>query len=84
MNTLREFMFAEVYLAAPARGEHSKVETVVRFLFDHYCAHPDALPPPWRAEETLATRVTDYISGMTDRFCIRAYQELAVPRSFAL
>jgi dGTPase len=84
MNTLREFMFAEVYLAAPARGEHSKVETVVRFLFDHYCADPEALPPPSRAEETLATRVTDYISGMTDRFCIRAYQELAVPRSFAL
>jgi len=31
----------------------------------------------------LATRVTDYLAGMTDRFCIRAYTELAVPQAFA-
>ena len=81
MGTLRDFMFERVYLGEVARGEHSKVETVVRFLFDHYCAHPEALPP---SAEDLARRVTDYIAGMTDRYCIRAYEELAVPRAFAL
>jgi dGTPase len=81
MSALREFMFGHVYLGAVARREHSKIETVVRFLFDHYCANPDALPP---GSEELATRVTDYIAGMTDRYCIRAYEELAVPRAFAL
>ena len=80
MATLRDFMFEHVYLGPVARREHSKIETVVRSLFEHYCTNPDALPP---AEDDLATRVTDYISGMTDRYCIRAYQELAVPRAFA-
>ena len=28
-------------------------------------------------------RVTDYLAGMTDRFCIRAFEALAVPESFA-
>ncbi|HWX44020.1 MAG TPA: deoxyguanosinetriphosphate triphosphohydrolase [Solirubrobacteraceae bacterium] len=31
----------------------------------------------------LAQRVTDYIAGMTDRYCIREYTNLRVPRAFA-
>jgi len=27
-----------------------------------------------------AQRVTDYLAGMTDRYCIRAYTALAVPQ----
>jgi dGTPase len=34
-------------------------------------------------EEELADRVTDYLAGMTDRYCIRAYTELQVPQAFA-
>jgi dGTPase len=81
MDELRDFMFAEVYMGDVARREHAKIERVVRFLFDHYCAHPEALPP---GEDDLAHRVTDYIAGMTDRYCIRVYQDLAVPRAFGL
>ena len=80
MATLRDFMFEHVYLGPIARREHSKIETVVRSLFEHYCAHPETLA---HSDDDLATRVTDYIAGMTDRYCIRAYQELAVPRAFA-
>jgi dGTPase len=31
----------------------------------------------------LAQRVTDYLAGMTDRYCIRVYTDLQVPRAFA-
>jgi dGTPase len=31
----------------------------------------------------LAQRVTDYLAGMTDRYCIRLYTELDVPQAFA-
>jgi dGTPase len=34
-------------------------------------------------EPDLAQRVTDYIAGMTDRYCIRSYTDLQVPRAFA-
>jgi dGTPase len=30
----------------------------------------------------IAQRVTDYLAGMTDRYCIREYTELRVPRAF--
>jgi dGTPase len=35
------------------------------------------------APEDLARRVTDYLAGMTDRYCIREYTELEVPQAFA-
>jgi dGTPase len=81
MAALRDFMFERVYMGDVARREHAKIERVVRFLFEHYCAHPEALPA---GDDDLPLRVTDYIAGMTDRYCIRTYQELAVPRAFAL
>ena len=34
-------------------------------------------------ERALARRVTDYLAGMTDRYCIREYTELQVPKAFA-
>ena len=77
---LRNFMFEHVYMGEIARREHSKIDTVVTSLFEHYCANPDDLPP---SDDDLPTRVTDYIAGMTDRYCIRMYEHLAVPRAFA-
>jgi dGTPase len=80
MNELRTFMFEHVYLGADARREHAKIETVIRTLFDYYCEHPEAMPV---AEDDTAQRVTDYIAGMTDRYCIRMFEALSVPVAFA-
>jgi dGTPase len=80
MSALRDFMFERVYLGDAARREHAKVERVIRTLFEHYCEHPGELPEGGPGE--LATRVTDYIAGMTDRYCIRVFEALAVPRAF--
>jgi dGTPase len=82
MTELRDFMFERVYLGPVALREHSKVEVVVRTLFTRYCEHPEELGDGGAGE--LATRVTDYIAGMTDRYCIRAFEELTVPRSFGV
>jgi dGTPase len=88
MGALREFMFERVYLGPAVRAEHAKISEVVRRLFDHYVEHPELLPlgadgaPPGDDRE-LAERVRDYLAGMTDRYCIRQYTELQVPRAFA-
>jgi dGTPase len=82
MAELRAFMFERVYLGPAATREHAKIRLVVRSLFDHYCDHPEEIPasiPPG----DLARRVTDYVAGMTDRFCIRTFEALSVPVAFA-
>ncbi len=88
MAALRDFMFERVYLGPAVRAEREKIQAVLRRLFEHYVEHPELLPSEpgaglsdSRAE--LAQRVTDYLAGMTDRYCIRAYTELQVPRAFA-
>jgi len=87
MATLREFMFGHVYLGPAVRAEREKIAGVLRRLFEHYVEHPGLLPPVApggpREQDDLARRVTDYLAGMTDRYCIRAYTELEVPQAFA-
>jgi dGTPase len=83
MLRLRSFMFEHVYLGPRARREYAKIERVLRGLFDHYCEHPEELPPP-AAGATEADRVVDYLAGMTDRFAIRAWTERFVPQGLAL
>jgi dGTPase len=82
MTELRTFMFERVYLGPEATREHAKIHLVVSSLFDHYCDHPEEIPDSIPSGET-STRVTDYVAGMTDRFCIRAFEALSVPVSFA-
>jgi len=85
MVALREFMFAEVYLGPVARAEHEKIHAVIRVLFEHWADHPELLPDGGGvAGADVAQRVTDYVAGMTDRYCLRAYEELTVPRALAL
>ena len=69
MLRLRKFMFDRVYLGAAARGEQERVQRTVRGLFDHYMEHPEETPEgePGASD---CQRVTDYLAGMTDRYCI--------------
>ncbi len=92
MAELRDFMFERVYLGPAVRAEHRRIARVVRRLFEHYVEHPQELPGWAQAEASdaaeqgdtdLAQRVTDYLAGMTDRYCIRLYTELDVPQAFA-
>ncbi len=77
MLRLRKFMFDRVYLGPEARREHERVQRTVRGLFGHYLDHPDELPEWGPGDE--AQRVTDYVAGMTDRFCIAKFTELTIP-----
>ncbi len=82
MAGLRSFMFERVYLGPEATREHAKIHGVIRSLFDYYCAQPEAIPASI-PDGALAQRVTDYLAGMTDRYCIRAFKALNVPAAFA-
>jgi dGTPase len=78
MLRLRKFMFDRVYLGPDTECEHEKVARTMRGLFDHYLEHPDEVPE-WDPRAGVPQRVTDYIAGMTDRFCIAKFTELTVP-----
>ncbi len=82
MTELRAWMFERVYLGPEATREHVKIRGVIKSLFDYYCAHPDEIPGSTLPGDD-PRRVTDYLAGMTDRFCIRTFEALSVPVAFA-
>jgi dGTPase len=69
MDRLRTFMFEHVYLAPAAQSEQPRIERMLRSLFENYAGDD----PEW---------VADYISGMTDRYAVRVFSELSLPRGF--
>jgi len=79
MLRLREFMFDHVYLGPSAQREQPRIERMLRTLFDHYAAHP---PPALTADASAQQRVVDWLAGMTDRFAIRSFADLSLPRGF--
>ncbi|MDO8879956.1 MAG: deoxyguanosinetriphosphate triphosphohydrolase [Coriobacteriia bacterium] len=81
MMDLRSFLFDHVYLSPDAKAEEPKAYGVVQTLFTHYLTNTDDLPEDERPEDDdhLVQAVTDYVSGMTDRFAIRTYERLMIP-----
>ena len=83
MARLREFMFERVYLGPEARREHGRIERTIRGLLDHYLSHPSEVPASAPGADDVQ-RVTDYVAGMTDRFCIAAFKRITLPEEARL
>jgi dGTPase len=79
MMSLRTFMFENVYLGASAKSEHPRIERMIRMLFRYYVDNP---PPPMTDDATGEERIVDWLAGMTDRYAIRVFSDLAVPQGF--
>lgn len=85
MQGLRAYMFEHVYKSGICSMERERAALVVRYLFEHYSKHPEQMPELYQTialEEGIAQGVCDYISGMSDAYCIAAFKEITMPRSF--
>ena len=85
MQVFTDFMYSEVYKNPVAKGEESKVGDILLKIWDYYVNHSDAMPEEYRAiaeTDGLERAVTDYVSGMTDKYVIDVYNDLFVPRSW--
>ncbi len=82
---LRAFLFDRVYTRSDAKGEEPKANRLVQWLYTYYSEHPDRIPAEYRTQEAdpLEVRVADFISGMTDRYAVRTFQGLTVPKNWA-
>jgi dGTPase len=85
LDGLRDFMFDRVYLRDEAAAEQRKAVSLIRALFSHYLDHPEEVPEEYHhAPGDVPTRIADYIAGMTDRYALRTYERLFLPRRWLL
>lgn len=81
MEELKDFLYDNVYVGSEAKSEQDKAITLLRSLYTYYRDHPEQLPAelPGRRDE-VNVRVIDYIAGMTDRFALKEYERLFMPK----
>jgi len=78
-NSLRNFLFENVYLKEDEIDEAKKAREIVHFLYDFYIANQDILFSEHKKnhpDDSIETTVADYISSMTDRFAVNKYNKL--------
>jgi len=84
-DELRSFMFSSVYTNPAAKKEDEKAKMVVWRLYEYYTENPSALPEEYAEiawESDVPRAVCDYISGMSDRFCIATFEDIFVPKAW--
>ena len=86
MNSLRQYMFSNLYTNPTAKSEEVKAYKLITELYNYYVANVDALPDNFKQfideGEELERVVCDYISGMTDQYCVSKFMEIYVPKSW--
>ena len=80
---LRAMMFERVYYGGPFKEENEKACRILRELYDFYYAGPEKMSADCvkmlEGGEAKDRVVCDYISGMTDRFAVRCFEEQFIP-----
>ena len=87
MFGLRSFMHRAVYRSTRVKAEEEKAQKMLRQLYHYYEARPERLPSSalrfLKQGEKKEIVICDYISGMTDQFAVREYQELFIPKGWS-
>jgi dGTPase len=81
LNRLRSFLFERVYRNEASVREFRKAQEVLLRIREHVLRHPEkTLGTVPRHSASLNRLVLDFIAGMTDRYAIALFEEIAVPR----
>ncbi|MBE6659197.1 MAG: deoxyguanosinetriphosphate triphosphohydrolase [Ruminococcaceae bacterium] len=86
MLALRAFLFERVYLNPDAKQDEDKAMAMLSELYAYFLRNPDKMPqeflPAADDGEPVERHVCDYIAGMTDRYAIRVYSDIHIPKKF--
>ena len=82
MDSFHDFMFQAVYKNPVAKSEEVKVAGIIEGLFAYYTRRPELLPQEYAMvsqTDGIERAVCDYISGMTDKYCLDTYSLIYIP-----
>ncbi|MBR6405915.1 MAG: deoxyguanosinetriphosphate triphosphohydrolase [Lachnospiraceae bacterium] len=86
MFGLRSFMHQAVYRSERVKAEEKKAQQMLKSLYHYYEEHLERIPRSYTRLMEQGERkeivICDYISGMTDQFAVREYQELFIPKGW--
>ncbi|HNX29234.1 MAG TPA: deoxyguanosinetriphosphate triphosphohydrolase [Syntrophomonadaceae bacterium] len=84
LQGLRRFMFEFIYQGSVCLAERRRAMFIIEHLFNYYRKTPQKMSELYRQtaeQEGLETAVADYISGMSDAYCIALFEDIYIPQS---
>ncbi|MGE3706064.1 MAG: deoxyguanosinetriphosphate triphosphohydrolase [Vicinamibacterales bacterium] len=85
MLRLRSFLFDAVYENAVATAEFRKAADVLAGLWEKVRERPaEFLDSRTIASEGLDAAARDFLAGMTDRYAVRLFEQLYIPKPWAI
>ncbi len=84
-ENVRDFMFDNVYMTPAARSEEERASEMISTLYGYYKKSPDKLPKFYKEllkSYDLDTVISDYVSSMTDRYAVYAFEQIFIPKNF--
>ncbi|GAA0126749.1 deoxyguanosinetriphosphate triphosphohydrolase [Clostridium sp. CTA-19] len=83
LSNLRRFMFKKIYKGNILKLERDKAKFILRHIYEYFYNKPEQLPDFYKnivLKEGLHQGVADYISGMSDEYCLRVFNDIYVPK----
>ncbi len=84
-DTLHSFMFEMVYTNPKCKGEEVKAQEMLALLYDKFSKQPELMPEMYvliAKEEGPEIAACDFIAGMTDRYAVRTFNDMFIPKSW--
>ena len=82
---LRSFLFEVVYENASATAEFRKASDILSGLWEKVRVRPDEfLEPKTVTTDGVDAAARDFIAGMTDRYAVRLFEQLFIPKPWAM
>jgi dGTPase len=82
---LRSFLFGAVYENSVATAEFQKASGILTGLWETVHQRPDEfLDPAVLATEGVDAAARDFVAGMTDRYAVRLFEQLFIPKPLAI
>jgi dGTPase len=82
---LRAFLFDAVYENTTATAEFRKASDILSGLWERVRERPgEFLDPKTVEDEGLDVATRDFVAGMTDRYAIRLFEQLFIPKPWAI
>ena len=89
LYALRDYLYERVYESKGIKEEFAKAQRILEELWTHFNEHADEFREKhWLAgtgdDAPIGRAVGDFLCGMTDRYAMRLYQELRLPKPWTV
>ncbi len=84
-DLLHNFMFEAVYTNPACKSEEGKAAEMITMLYERFAKYPELMPDLYVKLARIyspETAACDFVAGMTDRYAVRTFENMFIPKGW--